>query len=106
MPVPEVVLENHLNYIYRQAGALSDDETWGLAALYNSRLLDTYFRCLNGHTQVNATELRAMPLPESDFIVELGERVQRLASPIDHLDPLIADLLSANVCRKSAVGQR
>lgn len=89
MQAPEVGLENHLNYIYRQAGALSDDESWGLAALYNSRLLDTYFRCLNGHTQVNATELRAMPLPESDFIVELGERVQGLASPMNHLDSLI-----------------
>ena len=89
MPIPEVGLENHLNYIYRKAGTLSDNEAWGLAALYNSRLLDTYFRCLNGHTQVNATELRAMPLPERDFIVELGERVQGLASPIDHLDSQI-----------------
>ena len=105
MPVPQVGLENHLNYIYRQAGALSDEEAWGLAALYNSRLLDTWFRCLNGHTQVNATELRAMPLPESGFIVALGKRVQELASPIDHLDPLIADLLSADRSRKSVVGQ-
>ncbi len=106
MPVPQVGLENHLNYIYRQAGALSDEEAWGLAALYNSRLLDTYFRCLNGHTQVNATELRTMPLPASNFIVALGKRVRKLASPIDHLDPLIADLLSADNCRKSIVGHR
>ena len=106
MPVPQVGLENHLNYIYRQAGSLTEEEAWGFAALYNSRLLDTYFRCLNGHTQVNATELRAMPLPASSFIVELGERVQQLASPIDHLDPLIADLLSADSSRKSVVGQR
>ncbi len=104
MPVPLVGLENHLNYIYRQAGALTDDEAWGLAALYNSRLLDTYFRCLNGHTQVNATELRAMPLPASDFIIELGERVRQLANPIDHLDPLIADALSADTHRKCVVG--
>ena len=105
MRAPEVGLENHLNYIYRQAGALTDDEAWGLAALYNSRLLDTYFRCLNGHTQVNATELRAMPLPANDFIVELGERVQQLASPIDHLDSLLADILSATIPRKVAVGR-
>ena len=105
MPVPQVGLENHLNYIYRQAGSLTHDEAWGLAALYNSRLLDTYFRCLNGHTQVNATELRAMPLPANDLIVELGERVKKLANPIDHLDALIADTLSADVPRKSVVGQ-
>ena len=105
MPVPQVGLENHLNYIYRQDGWLTDEEAWGLAALYNSRLLDTYFRCLNGHTQVNATELRAMPLPASEFIVELGERVQQLVNPIDHLDPLIAGTLSADSSRKSVVGQ-
>jgi len=105
MPVPLVGLENHLNYIYRQAGSLTDEEAWGLAALYNSRLLDTYFRCLNGHTQVNATELRAMPLPANRFIVELGKRVQQLANPIDHLDPLIADTLFADIPRKSLVGQ-
>ncbi len=105
MPVPLVGLENHLNYIYRQAGSLTDEEAWGLAALYNSRLLDTYFRCLNGHTQVNATELRAMPLPANGFIVELGKRVQQLANPIDHLDPLIADTLFADIPRKSLVGQ-
>ncbi len=104
MPIPQVGLENHLNYVHRPAGSLTDEEAWGLAALYNSRLLDTYFRCLNGHTQVNATELRAMPLPARDLIVELGEQVQQLANPIDHLDPLIADMLSADLPRKRTVG--
>ena len=106
MSVPRVGLENHLNYIYRRAGSLSDKEAWGLATLYNSRLLDTYFRCLNGNTQVNATELRAMPLPDHDFIVALGERVRQLADPIENLDRLIADMLSAGIPRKVAVGQR
>ncbi len=106
MSVPRVGLENHLNYIYRRTGSLSDEEAWGLSALYNSRLLDTYFRCLNGNTQVNATELRAMPLPAHDTIVVLGERVRQLADPMENLDRLIADMLSAGVPRKVAVGQR
>ena len=106
MPVPQVGLENHLNYIYRHAGALTDEEAWGLAALYNSRVLDTYFRCLNGNTQVNATELRAMPLPAHDTIVTLGERVRQLADAMENLDRLIADMLAADVPRKVAVGQR
>ena len=105
LPVPQVGLENHLNYIYRQTGMLTDEEAWGLAALYNSRLLDTYFRCLNGHTQVNATELRAMPLPTSEFIVELGERIRQFDNPINHLDPLVADMVSADISRKSGVGR-
>ena len=106
MSAPRVGLENHLNYIYRRAGSLSDEEAWGLAALYNSRLLDTYFRCLNGNTQVNATELRAMPLPAHDTIVALGERVRQLADPMENLDRLMADMLSADIPRKVAVGQR
>ena len=60
---PFVGLENHLNYIHRPGGSLGEDEAWGLSALYNSRVLDTYFRAINGNTQVSATELRAMPLP-------------------------------------------
>ena len=65
---PEVGFENHLNYIYRTDGMLSEDEAWGLAALYSSRLLDTFYRAVNGNTQVSATELRAMPLPEWQVI--------------------------------------
>ena len=35
--VPDLGLENHLNYVHRPGGTLSEDEAWGLAALYNSR---------------------------------------------------------------------
>ncbi|MCL4851795.1 MAG: Eco57I restriction-modification methylase domain-containing protein, partial [Bryobacteraceae bacterium] len=39
-PSPYVALENHLNYVYHTERALSLDETYGLAALFNSALLD------------------------------------------------------------------
>ena len=92
--VPDVGFENHLNYIHRPGGTLSDDEAWGLAALYNSRLLDAYFRAVNGNTQVSATELRAMPLPARETIIELGRCVKRLADPTDGLDVLVMSLVA------------
>ncbi|NJP07421.1 MAG: hypothetical protein HC837_18250 [Chloroflexaceae bacterium] len=67
-----VGLENHLNYVYRPDEPLSPDEAIGLSALLNSSLLDRYFRIANGNTQVNATELRALPLPPLSIIQEIG----------------------------------
>lgn len=72
---PFIGLENHLNYIHRPGGDLSTEEAFGLAALLNSRLLDIYFRISSGHTQVNATELRALPLPPLNTTIEIGRRV-------------------------------
>ena len=57
-----IALENHWNYVYRPGGALSYEEAMGMAAFLNSTLVDRYFRITNGNTQVNATELRKLPL--------------------------------------------
>ena len=94
LATPAVGLENHLNYIHRPNGQLSEDEAWGLAALYSSRLMDTYFRTLNGNTQVNATELRAMPLPTHSAIVALGRGVRTAARPEDAVDEHVPRLLT------------
>ena len=104
--VTELGIENHLNYVHRPGGALSEDEAWGLAALYNSRLLDTWFRAVNGNTQVSATELRAMPLPTHGTIVLLGQRVKRLAAPMEGLDALVTDLVVRPGPKEAAVGER
>lgn len=69
---PVIGLENHLNYIYRPHGNLSEDETRGLAVLLNSDLMNSYFRILSGNTQVNAAEIRNLPLPPLDAIAEIG----------------------------------
>ena len=49
-----VGLENHLNYVHRPGGTLSEDEAWGLAALYNSQLLDIWFRTKDAATRKSA----------------------------------------------------
>ncbi len=70
-------LENHLNYIRRPRGKMTQHETIGLAVLLNSSLIDRYFRICNGNTQVGATEIRAIPLPPLDIIVQLGKSFGR-----------------------------
>ena len=104
LPIPDLGLENHLNYVHRPGGTLSEDEAWGLAALYNSRVLDVWFRAVNGNTQVSATELRAMPLPAHETIVVLGQRVKRLADPLDGLDALVASVIASPTSKEAAVG--
>jgi adenine-specific DNA-methyltransferase len=69
-------IENHINYIYRKNGDLSEIETLGIAAILNSSLLDSYFRVFNGNTQVSATELRYMPLPDYHLIERIGALVK------------------------------
>lgn len=94
--VPMVGLENHLNYVYRPKGQLTEHEAIGLAALFNSALLDGYFRISNGNTQVSATELRTMPLPSLAVITALGQRVQRDRPSQDALDELVMMLATAD----------
>ena len=101
---PEIGLENHLNYIHRPGGELSVDETWGLAALYNSHLLDTWFRAVNGNTQVSATELRSMPLPAHEVILSLGQDVRCMGNPIAELDSLVSRMVVPSNGRGVAVG--
>lgn len=68
-------LENHLNYIYRPGGELEEVEAIGLAALLNSAVVDRYIRITSGNTQVNAAELRVLPLPPVEAIKDIGTSV-------------------------------
>lgn len=77
-------LENHINYIHRPGGDIDSTEAVGLAALLNSRLVDRYFRLFSGSTQVNAVEIRDLPLPTPDIIRAIGQAVMsRGESAID-----------------------
>ena len=91
-----VGLENHLNYVRGVSRELDDELAYGLVVLYNSTFLDRYFRMSNGNTQVSATELRAMPLPDERDIRLLGVQAQAQL-PYEHdrdtLDALVAEIL-------------
>jgi adenine-specific DNA-methyltransferase len=86
---PFLALENHLNYIYHVERELGLAEIWGLAALFNSALLDRYFRTISGNTQVNATEIRSMKFPALTLVAAIGRRIQAL----DLLDRDAAEII-------------
>jgi adenine-specific DNA-methyltransferase len=71
-------LENHLNYVYHARRDLTADETFGLAALFNSALLDRYFRAISGNTQINATDMRMMRFPDLATVSKIGRQVRNL----------------------------
>ena len=87
-------IENHLNYIYSMRDEMNEDEAFGLAALLNSELLDTYFRVSSGNTQVSATELRAMPLPPREMIVSIGRCVRKQTGG-ENLDEIVSEIVGA-----------
>lgn len=90
-------IENHVNYIYHAQRSLTESETWGVVALLNSRLLDTYYRTVSGSTQVNAAEIRAMPFPGLDVVRAIGAQAMRLDHDDDRqIESLILDTLGIN----------
>jgi adenine-specific DNA-methyltransferase len=95
--MPYVALENHLNYVYHSERELTVEEAYGISSVFNSRLLDRYFRIISGNTQVNATEIRATPFPCLEKLASIGQRINRM----DQIDPdqierIVLDVLSVN----------
>jgi adenine-specific DNA-methyltransferase len=84
-----VGFENHLNYFHQHGQGLSISVAKGLAAFLNSTLVDAYVRQFNGHTQVNAADLRSLQYPTMTELECLGEQIgDELPAQIE-LDDLI-----------------
>lgn len=72
----EISTQNKLNFICGEK-ELSERAVYGLYVLFNSTLYDRYYRILNGSTQVNSTEINAMPIPPMNVIEKMGEELIR-----------------------------
>ena len=90
-----VGFENHLNYFHSQGKGLSLRLAKGLAAFLNSTLVDSYFRQFNGHTQVNATDLRNIQYPTQEQLERLGDKISTEFPEQIALDELIEKELFA-----------
>ncbi|MCE4551927.1 Eco57I restriction-modification methylase domain-containing protein [Xanthomonas hortorum pv. vitians] len=69
-------LDNGLNVFHQDKKPLDPDLAWGLLVFLSSNAVDQHFRRFNGHTQVNATDLRNIPYPSRADLVELGRWAQ------------------------------
>lgn len=70
---PMLGFENHLNVFHENRRGLPRLLANGLAVFLNATVVDSAFRRFNGHTQVNATDLKAMKYPSRLALMELGE---------------------------------
>lgn len=69
--------ENHINFISSLKNIeVNEDIIYGLYIIYNSTLYDRYYRILNGSTQVNATEINNIPIPDEKTIIKMGKKLQ------------------------------
>lgn len=71
-PAKMVGFENHLNVFHDQKRPLAEDMARGIATYLNATVVDQYFRRFNGHTQVNASDLRIMRYPSRETLIALG----------------------------------
>lgn len=65
--------QNKVNFIEGLNFDMSEELVYGLYVLFNSTIYDLYYRILNGSTQVNSTEVNAMPVPSLNEIEQLGK---------------------------------
>jgi adenine-specific DNA-methyltransferase len=72
----KISTQNKINFIDTIDGSeMSEELVYGLYIILNSSLYDMYYRILNGSTQVNATEMNAIPVPTRHEIERLGRKM-------------------------------
>ncbi len=95
-----VGLENHLNYFHANGKGLDSALAFGLSIFLNATVVDTYFRQFNGHTQVNAGDLRMMRYPDITKLRQLGEMAQENRTRMyeqNWIDKLVFSVIQTNL---------
>lgn len=65
--------QNKVNFIQCETQEL----VYGLYVIMGSTIYDTYYRILNGSTQVNSTEINNMPVPDIATIKNMGRQMMK-----------------------------
>lgn len=84
---PVLGFENHLNLFHESKRGLPEALARGLAVFLNTTAVDEHFRRFNGHTQVNATDLKLMKYPSREALIALGKwAIQQESLTEDQID--------------------
>lgn len=85
-------LENHLNYFHCDGQGIGERSVAiGLTAYLNSAFVDTYIRLFNGHTQINATDLRALRYPSAPQLQRLAQSAGSESEVERHIEDFSAE---------------
>lgn len=84
-------IENHLNYYHCNGRGVDADLAVGLMLFLNSTAVDSYFRQFNGHTQINANDLRNLRYPTEKQLRLLGST--SINATAEQIDEILRQLL-------------
>ena len=70
--IPSIGIENHINVYHAGKRGTSEVLAKGLATYLNTTVVDDHVRRFNGHTQINAGDLKSLPYPNLAILEELG----------------------------------
>lgn len=87
--------ENGLNVFHSKKQGIPMELAAGLYLYLSSTDVDQYFRIFNGHTQVNATDLRNMKYPSRELLMKMGRVVISRCGNIDQeeIDRILEEML-------------
>ena len=93
LPGDLIGFENHLNVYHSHQSGFNRPLAIGLSCYLNSGLVDRYFRVFSGHTQVNATDLRAIPYPTREMLESIGQKSSDSKLTQREIDHIIGELI-------------
>lgn len=90
----KLAFDNKTNFFHSNGRPLDRDFCYGLSIYLNSTLVDKMFRQFNGHTQVNATDLRLLKYPSYAQIVMLSQDYENVVQSQERIDARVSLILN------------
>ncbi|MEM7762204.1 MAG: BsuBI/PstI family type II restriction endonuclease, partial [Cyanobacteria bacterium P01_A01_bin.40] len=97
LPGELIGFDNKLNVFHNSKQGFAKDLALGLYVYLNSTLLDKYYRLFGGHTQVNATDLRAISYPDLKTLKLLGNKTHSANLSQKQIDEILEKELAKMV---------